>query len=207
MDGKSPYNAINSNSLFPSSNHHNHEMKSYSAASILDKNNQTIDHSNSHANNQLNGSGSSKMKVSHDIRNTNKNHSSSSYCRNSTNSHRPHLHYHRTTTNVFGVNKMRNNIGHKVSQTKRIQLSTAAKRCKSIDNKSNVVDNNNSNEADDSDNCKTTFINALGNRQIIADNSSANNSSTRSTESPTLVRVKTWYTEQNVNVVLSQHLA
>lgn len=115
---------------------------------------------------------------------------------------------------VFG-NKTRNNVGHKASQTKRIQLSTAAKRCKSID-RSNAVDNNNSKNvnlddickadddveggrkgADDGDNC-VTAVNTPNQRHNFDIDTIANSVSTQSTESPTLVKVKTWYTEATV---------
>lgn len=95
---------------------------------------------------------------------------------------------------VFG-NKTRNNIGHKASQTKRIQLSTAAKRCKSM-NRSSAADNNNSKSInlddickadDDDDNCVAPIS--------TVDNHSNSISTIQSTESPTLVKVKAWYTD------------
>lgn len=128
-----------------------------------------------------------------------------------------HPHHHPLT--VFG-NKTKNNVGHKASQTKRIQLSTAAKRCKSI-NRSNAVDNNNSKtinlddicKADDGgdegakdvdDNC-VAVVNTPNQRHNTDIDTIANISiSTQSTESPTLVKVKTWYTEASVALPSSQ---
>lgn len=134
----------------------------------------------------------------------------------------PHpLHNPHHPVTVF-ANKTRNNVGHKASQTKRIQLSTAAKRCKSI-NRSNAVDNNNSKainlddicKADDvegeggkgdndDDNC-AAIVNTPNQRHNVDVDTIANNSiSTQSTESPTLVKVKTWYTEASVALPSSQ---
>lgn len=125
------------------------------------------------------------------------------------------IHHHPLT--VFG-NKTKNNVGHKASQTKRIQLSTAAKRCKSI-NRSNAVDNNNSKainlddickaedvedeakKVDDDDNCAAVG-NTRNQRHTDVD-TVANSVSTQSAESPTLVRVKTWYTESTVSMPTS----
>lgn len=128
------------------------------------------------------------------------------------NGHAQHQPYHplQPPTTVFG-NKTKNNVGHKASQTKRIQLSTAAKRCKSI-NRSNAVDNNNSKtinlddickaddveDGKDDDNC-VAVVNTPNQRHNIDIETIANNSiSTQSMESPTLVKVKTWYTETTV---------
>ena len=126
--------------------------------------------------------------------------------------------YHHHPLTVFG-NKTKNNVGHKASQTKRIQLSTAAKRCKSI-NRSNAVDNNNSKainlddickaedveEVDDeTDNC-AAVTNTPNKRHNIDVDTVANNSiSTQSAESPTLVKVKTWYTDSTVSLPTSSH--
>jgi hypothetical protein len=121
-------------------------------------------------------------------------------------------HNHHPLT-VFG-NKTKNNVGHKASQTKRIQLSTAAKRCKSI-NRSNAFDNNNSKAINLDDICKADDVEdkegeevddeddncaSANQRHINIDvDTIANNSiDTQSTESPTLVKVKTWYTESSV---------
>jgi hypothetical protein len=128
------------------------------------------------------------------------------------------IHHHPLT--VFG-NKTKNNVGHKASQTKRIQLSTAAKRCKSI-NRSNAVDNNNSKainlddickaedvedgekEVDDEDDNCATIMNTPNQRHNVDVDTVANNSiSTQSTGSPTLVKVKTWYTESTVSLPTS----
>ncbi|KAG5685026.1 hypothetical protein PVAND_014229 [Polypedilum vanderplanki] len=103
--------------------------------------------------------------------------------------HHYHTHHHQKTT-VFG-NKMRNNFGHKVSQTKRIQLSTAAKRCKSLE-RSSATDNNNQTEIIEDES-----------EELVE--SACNESSNQSTDSPTLVKVKTWYTESSI--VLPSHLA
>lgn len=162
---------------------------------------------------QHNGGGSkTSQTISHDIR-SHKN-SSSSFSKNSTNSHRSasqqHFHAHQTT--VIG-NKMRNNTGHKVSQTKRIQLSTAAKRCKSMET-SNAVDNNSNSHKvinhDDickaDDDCADNNEDDDNSRQM-KDNLSGNNSTqTQSTASPTLVRVKMWQTESRV-ILPHQHMA
>ena len=121
-----------------------------------------------------------------------------------------HLHHPHHPVAVFG-NKTKNNIGHKASQTKRIQLSTAAKRCKSI-NRSNAVDNNNSKAVNPDDICKAagaserikdddncvTVVNASNHRHNLDIETIATTSlSTQSTESPTLVKVKTWYTAES----------
>ena len=194
------------------------EVKNSTSIVKDNRNNQNINHSNFqyHPNakhQHYNGSGGS-TKISHDIR-SHKN-SSSSFSKNSTNSHRSttQQHYHTHQKTVFG-NKMKNNIGHKVSQTKRIQLSTAAKRCKSIE-KSNAGDNNskainldNICKADDyvdnnEDDNSLPLLNALS-RQIKDDLSANNSTQTQSTESPTLVRVKMWQTE--TCVILPHHMA
>jgi hypothetical protein len=131
-------------------------------------------------------------------------------------------HNHHPLT-VFG-NKTKNNVGHKASQTKRIQLSTAAKRCKSI-NRSNAVDNNNSKtinlddicKADDveddfeedeeveyeDDNCAAVVSTPNQRHNVDVDTVANNSIDTQSTESPTLVKVKTWYTESSVSLPTS----
>lgn len=122
------------------------------------------------------------------------------------NSHQEHYNTSMTTSSgTFVGNKMRNNVGHKASQMRRIQLSTASKRCKSIDNNPKVINNQTHHETaatttttatkdDDAD--KSCQIN------VGDDMTSANNSTTQSTESPTLVRVKTWYTESSYGVLI-----
>ncbi|CAG9802732.1 unnamed protein product [Chironomus riparius] len=194
------------------------EVKNSTSVVKDNRDNQNINHSNfqNHPNakhQHYNGCGGS-TKISHYIR-SHKN-SSSSFSKNSTNSHRStaQQHYHTHQTTVFG-NKMKNNIGHKMSQTKRIQLSTAAKRCKSIE-KSNAGDNNskainldNICKADDyvdnnEDDNSLPLVNALS-RQIKDDLSANNSTQTQSTESPTLVRVKMWQTESCV--ILPHHMA
>lgn len=126
--------------------------------------------------------------------------------------------YHHHPLTVLG-NKTKNNVGHKASQTKRIQLSTAAKRCKSI-NRSNAVDNNNSKAInlddickaedveeveDETDNC-VVVTNTPNQRHNTDVDTVANNSiSTQSAESPTLVKVKTWYTDSTVSLPTSSH--
>lgn len=126
--------------------------------------------------------------------------------------------YHHHPLTVFG-NKTKNNVGHKASQTKRIQLSTAAKRCKSI-NRSNAVDNNNSKAINLDDICKAEDVGDEGkevddeddncaavmntpNQRHNVDETVANSISTQSTGSPTLVKVKTWYTESTVSLPTS----
>lgn len=128
----------------------------------------------------------------------------------------PLHHLHHQHLAVFG-NKSKNNVGHKTSQTKRIQLSTAAKRCKSM-NRTNAAENNNNNnnskainldgiceagdgadeerENDDSDNFET--------RNIDIETGANNGISTHLAESPTLVKVKAWYTAPTVALPLSQ---
>lgn len=114
------------------------------------------------------------------------------------------FHHPNQPSTVFG-NKTKNNVGHKASQTKRIQLSTAAKRCKSI-NRSQAVDNNNSKAINPDDICKTDG--ADGQRGNVDDDDKCvsivntstaphqrHNSISNRSESPTLVTVKTWYTE------------
>lgn len=126
--------------------------------------------------------------------------------------------HHNHPLTVFG-NKTKNNVGHKASQTKRIQLSTAAKRCKSI-NRSNAVDNNNSKainlddickadevedkreEVDDEDDNCVAVVSTPNQRHNIDVDTVANNS-TQSSKSPTLVKVKTWYTESTVSLPTS----
>lgn len=129
-------------------------------------------------------------------------------------------HLHHPTFDVIG-NKTKNNVGHNSSQMKRIQLSSAAKRCKST-NRSNDINNNNSEvinlddicKADDvadgvkasvaDDNC-VTVINTPNQHLNIDIEANTNQSiSTQSMESPTLVKVKTWYTESTVVLPLSQ---
>lgn len=127
----------------------------------------------------------------------------------------PLHHLHHQHLAVFG-NKSKNNVGHKTSQTKRIQLSTAAKRCKSM-NRTNAAENNNNNnskainldgiceaddgaegerENDDSDNFET--------RNIDIESGASNGISTHLAESPTLVKVKAWYTASSVALPSSQ---
>lgn len=106
------------------------------------------------------------------------------------------FHHPNQPSTVFG-NKTKNNVGHKASQTKRIQLSTAAKRCKSI-NRSQAVDNNNSKAINPDDICKADG--ADGQRADVDDDKCVSsrqrqNSISNRSESPTLVTVKTWYTE------------
>jgi hypothetical protein len=128
-----------------------------------------------------------------------------------------HLHHPHQALAVFG-NKTKSNVGHKASQTKRIQLSTAAKRCKSI-NRSSAADNNNSKSINLDDICKaddglneSNDVNdevdggdCEAQRHQVESEAAANNSiSTQSTESPTLVKVKTWYTESSVPLQSSQ---
>lgn len=113
-----------------------------------------------------------------------------------------HLHH---PLNAIG-NKTKNNVGHKASQTKRIQLSTAAKRCKSM---KGSVDNNNSKTINLDDICKAggtkedddcvMAINTPNQRQNFDPEAIASiSTTTKSIESPTLVKVKTWYTESSV---------
>lgn len=111
-----------------------------------------------------------------------------------------------TSSGTFTGNKMRNNVGHKASQMRRIQLSTASKRCKSTDNNPKAINNTHHDRAattitttttaDDDDADKSCQIN------VGDDMTSANNSTSQSTESPTLVRVKTWYTESSCGVAV-----
>jgi hypothetical protein len=181
VDGNNQRATVNSNSSMPSrkeSNEHN--------------TNQIISHSNAHPNANLKHNSLNGRAVR-----THKAHSLSSY------SHRTHttssstrtiMHYHMHTGNIFS-NKMRNNYGHKASQTKRIQLSSASKRCKSNVNYGDV----NTIHVDDI--CKADDGATV--RQIN-DEVSADNS-TQSTASPTLVKVKTWYTQSSIE--LPQHLA
>lgn len=118
------------------------------------------------------------------------------------NSHQAHHNTSMATSSgTFAGNKMRNNVGHKASQMRRIQLSTASKRCKSTDNNPKAINNTHHDKAattttDDDDADKSCQIN------VGDDMTSANNSTTQSTESPTLVRVKTWYTESSFGVLL-----
>ncbi len=113
------------------------------------------------------------------------------------NSHQVHQqHKHNTTsTATFVGNKMRNNVGHKASQMRRIQLSTASKRCKSMDNNTRHDKSATSTTNDSSDVDKSCQIN------VGEEMTSANNSTAQSLESPTLVRVKTWYTESAYGVL------
>jgi hypothetical protein len=172
---------------------------------IHNRDNQNTNHSNSqyhpnarqHRHKQHNGDGS--MRGMHGHKN-----SSSTFNKNSFNSHRSTIqHYHTHQTNVFGSDIKNNNIGHKVSQTKRIQLSTAAKRCKSLE-KSNHGDNN-SETVDNFDNICEPLVNAVA-RQIKDDLSANNSTQTQSTASPTLVRAKVWETE-SCTVIPLQHTA
>lgn len=113
-----------------------------------------------------------------------------------------HLHHPRHPVAVF-ANKTRNNVGHKASQTKRIQLSTAAKRCKSI-NRSDALDNNNSKvvnpddicEAANDDTCVVTLVNTPNHHHNPDAETIATTSSQCSSEPATLVKVKTWYTAE-----------
>jgi ribosomal protein L44E len=170
-----------------------------------------------------NGDGSTKSK-SYDDSQSHKN-LSSSFGENSKQRNGPtqqqqqyQQHPHHSTA-VFG-NKTKNNVGHKASQTKKIQLSTAAKRCKSI-NRSSAVDNNNSKTINLDDICKAedvekeekevggfgaetsdaddNYVTSHQRHNIDADTIANNSiSTTQSTDSPTLVKVKTWYTESTV---------
>lgn len=100
-----------------------------------------------------------------------------------------------TSSGTFAGNKTRTNAGHKASQMRRIQLSTASKRCKPTDHQPKAI-NNTHHERAAVDADKSCQIN------VGDDATSANNSTTQSTESPTLVRAKTWYTETSFGVAL-----
>lgn len=212
FDGNS--HALNSNTLMPLENRHDDRV-----AAIDNQNHSNYPSHHVHHKQQQqhtsNGGGSikSSSKISHSHKSSfSKNFTHNSSSNNSrTNATTTTMHYHTTT--VLG-NKMRNNSGHKVSQTKRIQLSTAAKRCKSMD-RANAVDNNPKAINRDDDICVATDTDDVAvvvvagdcarTRQII-DDASVNNSSNQSTQSPTLVRVKTWYTEASI-IVLPTHSA
>lgn len=117
------------------------------------------------------------------------------------NSHQDHNTSTATSSGTFAGNKMRNNVGHKASQMRRIQLSTASKRCKSTDNNPKAINNTHQEKAattgtDDDDADRSCQIN------VGDDMTSANNSTSQSTASPTLVRVKTWYTESSYGVLV-----
>lgn len=105
-----------------------------------------------------------------------------------------------TSSGTFAGNKMCNNVGHKASQMRRIQLSTASKRCKSSSGNNPTAINNTHHDTAaaiaTTDEDKSCQIN------VGDDVTSANNSTTQSTASPTLVRVKTWYTESSCGVLL-----
>lgn len=103
-----------------------------------------------------------------------------------------------TTGGNFVGNKIRNNVGHKASQMRRIQLSTAAKRCKSMDN--NIPKAINSHKAatiteDDNieENCQAN---------VIDESTSANSSTSQAIGPRKLVKVKTWYTQSSHDVQL-----
>lgn len=109
--------------------------------------------------------------------------------------------HHNTSTSsvTFAGNKMRNNVGHKASQMRRIQLSTASKRCKSTENTPKAINNTHQEKAattDHNDADKSCHI------SVGDDMTSANNSTSQSTASPTLVKVKTWYTQSSHGVPL-----
>jgi hypothetical protein len=119
---------------------------------------------------------------------------------NAANKNSHFAHHHANTTTTTSGNKMRNNVGHKASQMRRIQLSTAAKRCKSIENHHYHKTATAAMTTTDEDEIEeeNPQVNAVN-----EDISSANNSHTTNqsaTESPTLVRVKTWYTESHVQL-------
>lgn len=158
------------------------------------------------------GNGSTKSKLSDNQSHKNLSPSFGANPRRngSTQQQYQHLHHPHHPVAVFG-NKTKNNIGHKASQTKRIQLSTAAKRCKS-NSRSNTVDNNNSKAVNPDDICKAagasertrndddsvTIANTPNHRHNLDIETIATTSlSTQSTESPTLVKVKTWYTAES----------
>lgn len=167
----------------------------------------------SSANQSVNGSNKSKLYGSQSRKNL-----SSSFGLNSK-PKRPmqqqkfhHLHHPPHPLNVLGDNT-KNNVGHKASQTKRIQMSTAAKRCKSM-NRSKAVDNNNSKAINLNDICKADDVTdgqeekyddvnydaavKMPSQCLNLDTGTLNSISNRSTESPTLVKIKTWYIEASV---------
>jgi len=132
-----------------------------------------------------------------------------------------------SSATVFG-NKTKNNVGHKASQIKRIQLSTAAKRCKSITRaKSNAAAtddnddvNGEGNDDDDDNNPETIHLDDIAieddcakiasQQQHEVDDTTnaivdASISTQSYTESPTLVRVKIWSTDSMV-VLPSQNV-
>lgn len=193
----------------PQSEHHQQPCGPISSASVK---------SNIHSTTKNFGNGSSRSKLcdNQSHKNLSPSFGVNPKRNGSTQQQYQHLHHPHHPVAVFG-NKTKNNIGHKASQTKRIQLSTAAKRCKSI-NRSKAVDNNNSKAVNPSDNCKAagaservrddkcvTVVNTPNHGNNLDIETIATNSlSTQSTESPTLVKVKTWYTAESVALPPSQ---
>ena len=117
-----------------------------------------------------------------------------------------------TSTNTSNHNNNGNILNHKTNnirnndcQAKRIQLSSAAKRCKNINR--SIVDNNNPNPINDICSYDVEInIPTVSNYQLenlsYTYNSSANDGNRSNTppplstpDSPTLVKVKTWYTQ------------
>lgn len=113
--------------------------------------------------------------------------------------------YHNNHNNGNILNHKTNNIRNNDCQAKRIQLSSAAKRCKNINR--SIVDNNNPNPINDICSYDVEInIPTVSNYQLenlsYTFNSSANDGNTSNTppppstpDSPTLVKVKTWYTQ------------
>lgn len=133
--------------------------------------------------------------------NANNAENSHHHAKTSTTSKMPTTSMTTTTRSNFVGNKMRNNVGHKASQMRRIQLSTAAKRCKSMDNNNpktiNCSDPNNkalptTTTTDDDD--------TEGSHQTNA--SDAHSSTSQSIGPRKLVKVKTWYTQSSHDVQL-----
>ena len=110
----------------------------------------------------------------------------------------PHARTMLTTGGNFVGNKIRNNVGHKASQMRRIQLSTAAKRCKSMDN--NIPKAINSHKA--ATTTEDDNIEESCRANAIDDSTSANSSTSQAIGPRKLVKVKTWYTQSSHDVQL-----
>lgn len=110
---------------------------------------------------------------------------------NNKNAH-PHA---KTTSGNFVGNKIRNNVGHKASQMRRIQLSSASKRCKSMDNNTPKAINSHTDPLKAA--TTTGDDNIVESRQTNAvdDSTSANSSTSQAIGPRKLVKVKTWYTQ------------
>lgn len=107
-----------------------------------------------------------------------------------------------TTSSNFVGNKIRNNVGHKASQMRRIQLSTAAKRCKSMDNNPSKAINSHMDPHKAATTTADDDVEESRQANAVDDSMSANSCASQVIAPRKLVTVKTWYTQSSHDVQL-----